>query len=261
MNIAGFSCSTQTPQGITYSKVPGSETMATLPSISCVGVVNTTDRSVKIAWKTNKPCGGQIRFGADLPYNKSSSFENDLVTNHAVKLTGLAANSTYHYQIISDDAAGNEAISEDKTFVTATPIATGLNISDQAPDINFSTLGGRSVAVSDFRGRKVLLNFWSIYCNDCLQELWLFQEIQQELPEVEVMAANPKEDVKTVKSFTEKLNFSIPIYVDPDGSTGSTYNIHIMPKSFLLDSGGFIRYIQSGSFKSISQLKDALNSY
>ena len=51
-----------------------------------------------------------------------------LSTAHAVNLTGLAASTTYHYQVLSREAQGNLTASVDFTFTTgAPPVVTGVN--------------------------------------------------------------------------------------------------------------------------------------
>jgi hypothetical protein len=47
------------------------------------------------------------------------------VTNHSVTLSGLTANTTYHYRVRSKDAAGNQAASGDLTFTTAASGGSG----------------------------------------------------------------------------------------------------------------------------------------
>ena len=73
----------------------------------------------------------------------------NLVTSHNVTLTGLIANTKYHYRVKSNDASGNEAISKDYTFTTLPyPTAATLN---GAPvgSVNYNTaditVGGTSV--------------------------------------------------------------------------------------------------------------------
>jgi hypothetical protein len=48
-----------------------------------------------------------------------------LVTSHSITLSGLSANTTYHYKVISKDAAGNSVSSADLTFITAAQVTAG----------------------------------------------------------------------------------------------------------------------------------------
>lgn len=53
-----------------------------------------------------------------MAYGNSTPLDTNLVTPHSVTLSGLAANSLYHYRVKSRDAAGNVSVSGDFTFKT-----------------------------------------------------------------------------------------------------------------------------------------------
>src|SRR4029079_19270876 len=64
------------------------------------------------------------------------------VTSHSVGLSGLAATTTYHYRVRSQDAAGNLAVSGDFTFTTLSGAdVTAPTISLTAPAAG-ATVGG-----------------------------------------------------------------------------------------------------------------------
>lgn len=42
--------------------------------------------------------------------------------------------------------------------------AIGLEKGDQAPDFELKTLDGKTASLSDYRGKKVLVNFWATWC-------------------------------------------------------------------------------------------------
>jgi phosphodiesterase/alkaline phosphatase D-like protein len=100
--------------------------------ISNVNASEVTATSAKIDWTTNEPATGQVQYGRfELFYGSLSRLETDLVVNHSVELSGLSAGTTYHYRVISVDAAGTEARSGDNTFTTAAtdkqpPVISGV---------------------------------------------------------------------------------------------------------------------------------------
>jgi hypothetical protein len=83
--------------------------------------------SASIGWKTDELASTQVEYGTTASYGK---LEPDPpaddptggaslgVIDHGVVLKGLQPNTTYNYRVKSKDAAGNEAVSDDKTFTT-----------------------------------------------------------------------------------------------------------------------------------------------
>src|SRR5699024_12590055 len=47
----------------------------------------------------------------------------------------------------------------------------GINKGNRAPDFKLQTLDGQTVALSDFRGKKVIVNMWATWCPPCRAEM------------------------------------------------------------------------------------------
>jgi phosphodiesterase/alkaline phosphatase D-like protein len=92
----------------------------TPPVISVVTATSITATGVTITWTTNEPATSQVECGTTTSYGSSSTLDSTLVTSHSVTLEGLSPGTTYHYKVKSKDALGNEAVSADSTFTTAT---------------------------------------------------------------------------------------------------------------------------------------------
>ncbi|MBI5134824.1 fibronectin type III domain-containing protein [Candidatus Uhrbacteria bacterium] len=91
----------------------------TAPIISDVNVSATTDHSATIQWTSNEGATSQVLYGTTASYGSSTTIDSSLTTSHSVALSGLAANTTYHYQVKSVDGSGNISTSADATFTTA----------------------------------------------------------------------------------------------------------------------------------------------
>src|SRR5207247_4304711 len=86
-----------------------------------------------IAWTTNEASDSQVEYGTTTAYGSSTTLNTSLVTSHSVNLSGLAANTTYHYRVKSRDAAGNLAVSGDQTFTTAASTTTIYSYNNPPP--------------------------------------------------------------------------------------------------------------------------------
>ena len=91
----------------------------TAPTISARTATNITSSSATITWTTNEAATSQVNYGLTTSYGFTTTLDSTLVTAHSVTITGLASNTTYNYRVRSRDAAGNESVSANSTFVTA----------------------------------------------------------------------------------------------------------------------------------------------
>ena len=57
--------------------------------------------------------------------------------------------------------------------------ARGLKVGQPAPPAVLVTLDGRRVRLSDFRGKVVLINFWTTWCTACIGEMPELIELQK----------------------------------------------------------------------------------
>ncbi len=100
----------------TFTTASGPDTLA--PLIANVSADNLTSSSAQITWETNELSDSQVEYGLTTAYDALSPLDTSRVTQHAVLLTNLLADTTYHFRVKSKDAAGNLAVSGDFTLVT-----------------------------------------------------------------------------------------------------------------------------------------------
>lgn len=87
------------------------------PTISNVSVSNVTTTSVTVTWTTNENSSTQVQYGTTNAYGATVNGANN-TTSHSVNIAGLTAGTTYHYRVVSADAANNSAFSANATFMT-----------------------------------------------------------------------------------------------------------------------------------------------
>ncbi|MFA6004705.1 MAG: fibronectin type III domain-containing protein, partial [Elusimicrobiota bacterium] len=102
----------------------------TAPTISAMAAGSITSASAVIDWTTNEVADTQMEFGLTTAYGQSSTLAAGMVTSHSVGLSGLSANTLYHFRVKSRDAAGNLGVSGDSTFTTlAVVVPVAVNVS------------------------------------------------------------------------------------------------------------------------------------
>ena len=90
----------------------------TPPVISAVASTAITTSGATIIWTTNEPADSQVEYGTTTAYGTLTPLDGVRGTSHTVTLTGLAANTVYHFRVHSSDAAGYLAESSDATLTT-----------------------------------------------------------------------------------------------------------------------------------------------
>jgi thiol-disulfide isomerase/thioredoxin len=121
--------------------------------------------------------------------------------------------------------------------------APRLTQSSLAPDFSLEALDGKTMRLSDLRGKAVLLNFWATWCGPCKIEMPWFVELQsqyarQGLQIVGVaMDDASKEDIG---KFAKDMGVNYPILIGKE-SVGDQYGgVPALPESFLIGRDGKI---------------------
>lgn len=91
--------------------------------------IDITSNSAKIIWATSRDSNSVVRYASEFEWNgsvytRTEAILEDLTKDHEVQLSGLAAATTYHFQVESEDQYGLSGASSDVTFTTTSPIPT-----------------------------------------------------------------------------------------------------------------------------------------
>jgi hypothetical protein len=91
------------------------------PAIGDIRVTDVDASGATIRWRTDEPADSQVEYGPTPGYGQATPLDRALVTDHAVRISGLAPNTGYHARVRSRDGAGNLGGSPGFTFGTAAP--------------------------------------------------------------------------------------------------------------------------------------------
>jgi peroxiredoxin len=135
------------------------------------------------------------------------------------------------------------------------PHAKGFfKIGEPAPNFMLETLDGRTVSLSDYRGKVVVLGLFHI-CEPCLVQGTELQKVHEALQgkNVQVLgvnsAGNSKAKVKDfLKEFPVKVTY--PYMVDPNKETDKLYGGgRFIPNVYIIDQDGIIRWQRVGTME------------
>jgi peroxiredoxin len=135
-----------------------------------------------------------------------------------------------------------------------------VEIGKPAPDFTLTDINDDDVTLSDFKGKKVLLNFWATWCPYCVKEMPDLNKLYKENEEnLVVIGVDVGEDVEIVNKFLKENNVDYPIILDTNGRVALKYNAHIsLPTSYIIDEEGVVKASQIGMM-SYEQMKSLIN--
>ncbi|CAG9621884.1 TlpA family protein disulfide reductase [Sutcliffiella rhizosphaerae] len=120
--------------------------------------------------------------------------------------------------------------------------SVGTQAGDKAKDFELSTLDGSTAKLSDYKGKKVILNFWATWCGPCRAEMPEMQKFSEENEDIVMLAVNLTEsekNVDNVRKYVEEGGYTFPILLDEKG-TFRHYEVLTMPTTYFIDSEGAV---------------------
>ena len=128
----------------------------------------------------------------------------------------------------------------------------GRPLSGPAPEFELRLFDGREIALNDYRGQVVLLNFWASWCPPCRDEALDLQALYSDYREagftiigVNMLESSPRKAL----DFIEEFGISYPNGEDREQRLENLYRVEGPPESFLLDQEGNVRQFYIGSIR------------
>lgn len=144
-------------------------------------------------------------------------------------------------QAMGKDNMDEKNISEGTNNSIPVDSIPGPSIGLQAPDFELKTLDGQTLKLSQFRGKKVMLNFWATWCPPCKAEMPDMQTFYTEVGDkIQILAVNidPEYDVA---GFVKEMKINFPILLDENDEATNAYQILTIPTTFFIDEEGIIQ--------------------
>lgn len=113
-----------------------------------------------------------------------------------------------------------------------------------APAFVFETLKGEDVALSDYKDKLLLVDFWATWCKPCVEMMPELQKVydahaDKGLVVLGVSIDEPKDRIKKVEKFVDKVGVSYPILVDAKKVPAwHQFKVKAIPALFLIDGDG-----------------------
>ena len=125
---------------------------------------------------------------------------------------------------------------------------SAISVGETVPSFKARTIdGSKSLALEDYRGKVVLLDFWASWCPPCLKSLPKYNDLRREIgtANFEIVAINVDENTDDARKFLQKHPVSYPIAKDPKGILPGVFGVKAMPTSYLIDQNGVVQYVHA----------------
>ena len=113
-------------------------------------------------------------------------------------------------------------------------------IATEAP--NFTIVdGARTIRLSDYRGKIVVLNFWASWCAPCLEELPSLIELQKQMPQIVVLGVDFNDDAASYRQFLIDNHVDLLTIHDESQRSNLAFGTTRPPETYIIDAQGKIR--------------------
>jgi cytochrome c biogenesis protein CcmG/thiol:disulfide interchange protein DsbE len=115
-----------------------------------------------------------------------------------------------------------------------------------APDVTVTTLDGKTITLSELRGKRVVLDFWATWCPPCRMEIPHFVQLATETPADQLAIVGiSSEPADKLKPFVEENKINYPI-ASATQLPSPYEDVTAIPTTFFIDRNGVITKILVG---------------
>lgn len=118
----------------------------------------------------------------------------------------------------------------------------------KAPSFTLKDTRGHDVSLDSYRGKVVVMNFWTKTCGPCMEEMPEVADLARILKPMQDVAVITVSTDETAKDATDALKMVLreeppfPVLMDPDAKTiGAKYGTSLYPETWIIDKQGVIR--------------------
>jgi peroxiredoxin len=117
-----------------------------------------------------------------------------------------------------------------------------------APDFSLTDVDGKPLALSQYRGKVVLLDFWATWCTPCREETPHFVALQEKYRAqgLQIVGLSMDDDAKPVRAFQREFRMNYPVAMGTVKVAESYGGVLGLPVAFLIDRDGRIVTKYSG---------------
>jgi peroxiredoxin len=125
-----------------------------------------------------------------------------------------------------------------------------LGASLLAPDFSLPTQGGGEWKMSEQRGKVIVMNFWTVTCRPCIQEMptiELLAEMTQDWGDVEVVAVSTDRSWAEVETIIPRTSRITSLLDAERKVVTEQFGTKLFPETWIIDANGVVRFRFDGA--------------
>lgn len=128
-----------------------------------------------------------------------------------------------------------------------TPEAQTFSKGDPAPSFERTALDGSEIALADYAGRPILVDFWATWCGPCHIQTRVLEPLVAEYRDrVAFLTVSMGEEPATVRDFYRGELPPYPVLLDPTDALSAQFGIHALPTILVIGRDGKVVYFEAG---------------
>lgn len=132
----------------------------------------------------------------------------------------------------------------------STPALGPARVGKPLGDFSLSDINGKTVHLSDYTGKTVLVNAWATWCPPCKAEMPDLNAYYQthQADGFMLLAVNAGDPASDAAAFASQKGLAFPVLLDPNTRLLNSLGIYDFPTSILVGTDGVVKAIHVGMF-------------
>ena len=159
------------------------------------------------------------------------------------------AEETVAVEVVEPEAEEPEPTAEQQDEQAEVEATTLVKVGQVAPDFSVEMLDGRTIKLSELRGKVVMLCFWATWCPPCRQEMAHLQEGVIDHfagKDLVVLPISRGEKRDVVEKFLADNGYTFGVGLDPERAIYDLYASNFVPRTFIINKRGKVVYRVAG---------------
>lgn len=152
-------------------------------------------------------------------------------------------------EVVEPEAEEPEPTAEQRDEQAEVEATTLVKVGQVAPDFSVEMLDGRTIKLSELRGKVVMLCFWATWCPPCRQEMAHLQEGVIDHfagKDLVVLPISRGEQRDVVEKFIADNGYTFGVGLDPERVIYDLYASNFVPRTFIINKRGKVVYRVAG---------------